>query len=526
MTLLDDGLAAPQLDAVGRLRRDLTGIGLDGPGLLPLNAGEQYRFSFAMDACVACHSCEVACAETNLTPVDKAWRRVGELEGGTFPTTRRLNLSMACNHCLEPTCLSGCPTQAYTKLQNGVVRHDADECIGCQYCIWNCPYEVPVYDTASKVVAKCDMCLPRLEAGQSPACVTACPTHAITVEPVDVAAWTADHATADGPGLPPASITLSTTRILVPDGLPEMVPATDHTVEPEDPHWPLIALTLLTQLSLGTVAATVAADVAGAASRGRLAGAAVAAALAGAVALGASLFHLGRPAVAFKALRNWRTSWLSREVALLSAFSAASLGYAAAWSDVGPGEGWRSLLGGGAVALGAAGTYASGKLYLVPARPVWNSRRTLVAFFATGLALGPLLAVLCLDRAALGDPIVVGLVVAAAAGSVVQLGVLRHLLRTVRARTDRQYAGTATLLSGPFRGLLLARVAAVPVTLALLTWALTGPLDGAHAGGRLATALGTAALGELAGRYLFYVTVVPYRMAGSFLSRTRTSRTG
>lgn len=521
MTLLDDGPASPQLDVVGRLRRDLTAIGADGPELLPLDAGEQYRFSFAMDACVACHSCEVACAETNLTPVDKAWRRVGELEGGSFPMTRRLNLSMACNHCLEPTCLSGCPTQAYTKLQNGVVRHDADECIGCQYCIWNCPYEVPVYDSAAKVVAKCDMCLPRLEAGQSPACVTACPTNAITVEPVDVAAWKADHASADGPGLPPASITLSTTRIVVPGSLPEMVPATDHTVEPEDAHWPLIALTLLTQLSLGTVAATVTAEVAGAASRGRMAGAAVAAALAGAVALGASLLHLGRPAVAFKALRNWRTSWLSREVALLAAFSAASLGYAAAWAGGSTGSGLRSLLGGAAVALGAAGIYASGRLYLVPARPVWNSRRTLVAFFASSLALGPLLAVLCLDRAALGGPLVVGLVLASAAGSVAQLGVLGHLLRAVRGRTDRQYAGTAALLAGPFRGLLLARVAAVAVTLALLAWALRAPLGGPEAGGRLATALATASLGELAGRYLFYVTVVPYRMAGSFLSRTR-----
>jgi len=154
---------------------------LGQPELLPLDAGEQYRFGFAMDACIGCHSCEVACAEQNDTPIDVAWRRVGELEGGSFPTTRRFNLSMACNHCLEPTCLSGCPTNAYVKLDNGVVRHDADECIGCQYCIWNCPYEVPVFDQKRKIVSKCDMCLPRLEAGQEPACVGACPTHAITV---------------------------------------------------------------------------------------------------------------------------------------------------------------------------------------------------------------------------------------------------------------------------------------------------------------------------------------------------------
>ncbi|HET9441894.1 MAG TPA: DmsC/YnfH family molybdoenzyme membrane anchor subunit [Acidimicrobiales bacterium] len=495
------------------------GIGPDGPELLPLDAGEQYRFTFVMESCVGCHSCEAACAEQNATPVDGAWRRVGELEGGAYPTTRRLNLSMACNHCVEPTCLSGCPTQAYVKLDNGVVAHHEDDCIGCQYCIWNCPYEVPVYDTSRKVVAKCDLCLPRLEAGRAPACAQACPTKAIRVEPVNVAAWRADHAEADGPGLPPADITLSTTRIVLPPGLPDLAGAADHAVEPEDPHWPLVALTLLTQLSLGTVAATVAAEVVGGAAAGRLAGGAVGAALAGAVALAASLLHLGRPASAFKALRNLRTSWLSREVALLSAFSGVSLAYAAAWAWGDP-VGGRSLrlgLGLAAVAVGGAGVYASARLYLVPARPVWNSRRTVVAFFATALSTGPLLALLCLDRALLPAGLVAGTAVAAGLGSLVQLGVTRHLLVTVRRRPDRQHRGTATLLDGRFRDLLLARCWAAVATLAMLGWALTAPA-GPAAGGRLAGALFLAGLAELAGRYLFYVTVVPWRVAGSFFA--------
>ncbi|MGH9178145.1 MAG: DmsC/YnfH family molybdoenzyme membrane anchor subunit, partial [Acidimicrobiales bacterium] len=474
--------------APARLRR-LTGIGPDGPELLPLDAGEQYRFGFAMDACVGCHSCEVACAEQNATPVDGAWRRVGELEGGAFPTTRRLNLSMACNHCLEPTCLSGCPTQAYTKLANGVVRHDAAECIGCQYCIWNCPYEVPVYDSARKVVAKCDLCLPRLEAGQSPACVLSCPTKAITVEKVNVAAWRADPSGADAPGLPPASITLSTTRIATPAGLPHLVAATDHRVEPEDPHWPLVALTLLTQLSLGTVAATVAAEALRRDTGVRLAGGAVGAALAGAVALTASLLHLGRPASALKALRNLRTSWLSREVALLSAFSAASLGYAAAW-EWGAAPGPRLALGLVAVALGIGGVYASGRLYLVPARPVWNSPRTIVAFFATAVAAGPLLALLCLDRSRLSPGLVTALVATAGAGTLLQLGALRHLLVTARSHPDRQHRGTAALLDGRFRALLLARAGAGLAVLLLLAWSLAVPVAGPSAGGRLVTALG------------------------------------
>ena len=174
------------------------------PELLALDAGEQYRFGFSMSACIGCHSCEVACAEQNGLPEGIVWRRVGEVEGGTYPDTQRLQLSMGCNHCLDPACLTGCPTNAYEKLDNGVVAHHADECIGCQYCTWNCPYSVPVFQPDRRIVTKCDLCLPRLEEGLEPACVGACPTHAITVEKVDVAAWRADHAHADAPHLPPS----------------------------------------------------------------------------------------------------------------------------------------------------------------------------------------------------------------------------------------------------------------------------------------------------------------------------------
>ncbi len=488
-----------------------TATALAPPALLPLEDGEQYRFTFAMDACVGCHSCEVACAEQNNTPVDKAWRRVGELEGGAFPNTRRFSLSIACNHCIEPTCLSGCPTNAYEKLPNGIVTHHADECVGCQYCMWNCPYEAPVFNEKHRIVSKCDMCQPRLEAGENPACVSACPTQAIGVEAVNVEAWRADHAQADAPGLPPAHITVSTTRVTVSGGtaatsLVGLKPVDDHRIARQDPHWPLIVLTLLTQLSVGAVGS---AALLGLATGGRgLAGAARDAFVAGVVALGASLFHLGRPTRALKALRNLRTSWLSREVALFSAFAVMSFAYAYRPSA--------ALVGVAAAAIGAAGVYASARLYLVPARPVWNSLRTPVAFFATAAATGPLLTVLCLDRGTAPAGWTGVLVALAAAGALAQLGVQAHLLHTIRRRPDRQHRGTAELTLGPFHTLFLLRVLAAVAGVALLASVATTPLAGSAAGGRLATALALLGAGELAGRYLFYVTVVPYRIAGRF----------
>jgi formate dehydrogenase iron-sulfur subunit len=448
-----------------------------GPELLPLDAGEQYRFAFAMAACVGCHSCEAACAEQNGLPVGTAWRRVGEIEGGEFPTAKRFHLSMSCNHCLEPACLQGCPTNAYLKLPNGVVAHQADECIGCQYCTWNCPYSVPVFQPDRRIVTKCDLCLPRLEDGFAPACVAACPTHAITVEKVDVASWRADHRAADAPNLPPSDLTISTTRIELPADVPlETFGGSEWALRPEDPHWPLVWLTLLTQAAAG--ASLTAGD-----RSGRLV-----AALLAIGALNASLFHLGRPLLAWKALRNLRRSWLSREVALFGAY-----GGLAALAVIAP------PLAPLAAAVGAAGVYASGRLYIVPGRPSWHTPLTLVRFAATALAIGPLVT---------GHPALAVVGVGAGLGATT--------VNLVRLAGDRRIEGRGTvrLTLGWFRPLFVLGGLA---SLAGAGLAAAGP-------GSLGLSPGTAALaalplvvgGELIGRYLFYVTVVPLDMPGSF----------
>src|SRR5688572_15485725 len=122
------------------------------PGRRP-DPGEQYRFHFDMGTCIGCKCCVVACNEQNGNPASINWRRVAEIEGGWYPQTARSYLSMGCNHCLEPTCMTGCPVDAYTKdPTTGIVLHSADTCIGCQYCTWNCSYGVPQFNPERGVV--------------------------------------------------------------------------------------------------------------------------------------------------------------------------------------------------------------------------------------------------------------------------------------------------------------------------------------------------------------------------------------
>lgn len=439
-----------------------------GPDLLPLDAGEHYRFGFDMGACIGCHSCEVACAEQNGLPPGTTWRRVGEIEGGEHPTTRRFHLSMGCNHCLEPACLQGCPTNAYEKLPNGIVAHHADDCIGCQYCTWNCPYSVPVFQPDRRIVSKCDLCQPRLTEGLTPACVDACPTHAISVEKVDVAAWRADHRAGNAPQLPDASLTISTTRIELPPGVPaDTGAASDWNLRPEHPHWPLVWLTLISQLALGVSA-----------TAGPLGSRLLAATLAGLAMVGA-LFHLGRPAVAYKALRNLRRSWLSREVLALSVYAGLAAVAVLLPAATVP-----------AALAGAAGVYASARLYVVPGRPAWDTPLTIVRFFATAAALGPALN---------------GHLTMAAIGAAVALAATAANWLRLQRSPLQPWWGAVRLELRWFRPWTIARFVVGAAGIA-------AALGGAPA----LVVFALLAVSEAIGRWLFYVAVVPLNMPGSF----------
>jgi formate dehydrogenase beta subunit len=63
--------------------------------------------------------------------------------------------------------------------ENGIVDFDQSKCIGCQYCISGCPFDIPRFDSETKKVYKCTMCVDRVSSSLEPACVKSCPTGAI-----------------------------------------------------------------------------------------------------------------------------------------------------------------------------------------------------------------------------------------------------------------------------------------------------------------------------------------------------------
>jgi anaerobic dimethyl sulfoxide reductase subunit B (iron-sulfur subunit) len=152
---------------------------------------KQLGFYFDSSICVNCKVCQVACQDKNDLPPHLRWRRVLQYGGGDWlPHPSRPGLfipnqvfsyavSISCNHCEKPACVEVCPTGAMTKRSDGIVFVDQNNCIGCRYCEWACPYSAPQYNDIEGVMSKCNFCMDLIDKGEKPACVSACVMRAL-----------------------------------------------------------------------------------------------------------------------------------------------------------------------------------------------------------------------------------------------------------------------------------------------------------------------------------------------------------
>ena len=498
--------------------------------LPPLKEGEQYRFHFDATACVGCHCCEVACNEQNANPDDIKWRRVGEMEAGSFPDTLQLFNSMSCNHCIEPECLKGCPTESYIKLDNGIVFHDDPSCIGCQYCTWNCPYEVPVFNPDRGIVTKCHMCVDKLEAGQTPACVQACPSNAIEIEVFNVEQWLQEDMAKEGvaPHLPDIEITKPTTRYTLPELKEDeqFHPADEHILKPAHPEWPLVFMTVLTQVSVGAFLALF---------LGQLLYTlgfnlpkpnfimALLAAVPAMIGLPLSALHLGRPGMAWMAMKNWRSSWLSREAIALGVFTALATLVALLYYLGSDGIGLL-LLEAITLATGIYGIYAQSMIYRIKARPSWNRKSTTKRFFGS-MYIGFLLiaAALLVSHGSQGAIVLLAITLLAGMGQVLvileEVMFYRHL--DPNDPLYYQYNRTRILLQEHFGKVKKYRIYSLAIfALALPLLAILFAASGLTTAAIVTLIIATigAFASEIVGRYLFYRTVVPLGLAGNFFA--------
>ena len=490
--------------------------------LLPTSApsaGQQYAFEVNLDACTGCKACVTACHNLNGLDDGEAWRSVGLLHGGSAVAPVQQSITTACHHCLDPACMSGCPVLAYEKdPATGIVKHLDDQCIGCQYCTFMCPYDVPQYSSSRGIVRKCDMCSDRLAEGEAPACVQACPNEAIAIRVVE-RRQAIEDAQGDAflPGAPSPGITIPATVYKTERALPRnLLPANFYVVRPSHQHTPLVVMLVLTQLSVGAFCV----DAIGA----RILPASVEAALGpvhsgvagmlGLAALAASLLHLGRPLYAFRALLGLRTSWMSREILAFGTFAPLAMTYAASFAFP-----WAAPLQGvlraAVVTTGLAGVACSVLIYHATRRAWWSASRTACTFLLTTALLGLATTAMTLSigarlfdpgsqKAAL-DGLTSGVVHLVIAAGLVKGAAEALALRHLRDRRYSELKRTAVLLLGDLSRHTVARFAFLAAGIVGAALQLAYPLSVPLTAATLVLLL----VGELLERTLFFAAVSP-----------------
>lgn len=409
------------------------------------NRNKQHGFFFTADNCIGCHACEAACSDKNDNPAHIAFRSVGYVEGGSFPDYKRMNISMACNHCDDPVCLKGCPTRAYTKhAEYGAVLQDPETCFGCGYCTWVCPYNAPQLDPIKGQVSKCNMCVDRLEVGLKPACVSACVGNALDFGVIENTPENREQCKTSIPGFPDPEITRPNIRFQQTKSMPLEMNRTDSmpvkyhrdtegNYKPvidqkvgKAKHWnfsrlnsrenPLVLFTLFAQAAYGTFLIPFVAAMLGIETFVNFMDSdmflplAIASVVMTAFALLMSVTHLGKPWRFYRGFNNLRYSPMAREGLGLAMFAAGG-GLTALFAL--PDNQWVNqlsidwfsldlqaltaalpmntlMIGAGSFAIvaGFMGLFYMNMCYQIKARPFWNHWQTATAFAGNSLSLG------------------------------------------------------------------------------------------------------------------------------------------
>ncbi|MCA9064152.1 MAG: 4Fe-4S dicluster domain-containing protein [Planctomycetaceae bacterium] len=190
------------------LGTDVDELTLEAAADVAAGAGEAaegevlYGFLVDTDRCIGAGKCLTACRVENNVPEGNArtWvERFVHFKDGTVqidlvPETgyygsemppinpdlveRAYFVPKLCNQCTDAPCNQVCPVHASYTAPGGVELIDAEQCIGCAYCVQACPYGIRFINNETGSADKCTWCYHRITKNQQPACVEACPVQA------------------------------------------------------------------------------------------------------------------------------------------------------------------------------------------------------------------------------------------------------------------------------------------------------------------------------------------------------------
>lgn len=148
--------------------------------------------------CTACRGCQVACKQWHDLPGEDtvnmgSFQNPQDLSFTTYKLVRMnetvikdkfqwLFFPDQCRHCFDAPCQMAADDEEaiYSDDATGAILYtQRTRTLDLEDIIDSCPYNIP-RGAADGTIAKCDFCNDRIHNGLQPACVTSCPTGAMT----------------------------------------------------------------------------------------------------------------------------------------------------------------------------------------------------------------------------------------------------------------------------------------------------------------------------------------------------------
>ncbi|MEQ6388920.1 nitrate reductase subunit beta [Bacillaceae bacterium S4-13-58] len=107
--------------------------------------------------------------------MDPNVRKMQESIKTEFEDVFMMYLPRICEHCINPSCVSSCPSGAmYKRDEDGIVLVDQNACRAWRHCVTSCPYKKVYFNWKTNKAEKCTLCYPRIENGQPTVCSETC----------------------------------------------------------------------------------------------------------------------------------------------------------------------------------------------------------------------------------------------------------------------------------------------------------------------------------------------------------------
>jgi len=158
----------------------------------------QWGFVIDISKCIGCYCCFTACKDeywdndypsyTAAQPkYGQFWVNIAKNERGKYPYIKVAYMPVPCMQCEDAPCIKAARDGAVYRRPDGIVVIDPQKAIGQKQLLEPeaCPYGVIFWNEEKNLPQKCTFCVHRLEKGEIPRCVQACPSECLVFGDMD-----------------------------------------------------------------------------------------------------------------------------------------------------------------------------------------------------------------------------------------------------------------------------------------------------------------------------------------------------